>query len=167
MTKRCPARADAGTARSALRPGLRRAGALLALAGAAGGLLVADGAWAEPAPAASSGQQMFYGEQAMVARLPGHALALPAAAVRCINCHAAPASAGGSASAIAPALSRSHLLDRRARRGGPPSGYDAPAFCRLLRDGLDPASVMIDTTMPRYTMSQPDCLALWAHLTTR
>ncbi len=98
----------------------------------------------------------------------GHSSALPPAAARCINCHAvgraAPASAASAAS-FGPLLTPQSLTGAVARRGGPPSRYDAPAFCRLLRQGVDPAWVIVPRSMPRYARSDADCHALWAHLT--
>jgi hypothetical protein len=57
------------------------------------------------------------------------------------------------------------LLSPQRRRGGPASRYDRDAFCRLLRKGIDPAYVMINEEMPRYTLDDADCAALWRFLT--
>jgi hypothetical protein len=124
------------------------------------------------------GHDLFTGAAPLVGKIVGHARALPPQSVRCINCHApgsaAPASVSASASASAsaatnsfgPLLTRSHLTTAIERRGGPPSRYDAAAFCRLLRDGVDPAYVMIQRAMPRYTLTDADCRALWALLSS-
>ena len=133
-------------------------------------MLVALGAGAgESGP--SRGRDLFNGAASLHGTISGHASALPPAAARCINCHAISSAAPGrSASAAAagsfgPQLTPKGLTGAVARRGGPPSRYDAPAFCRLLREGVDPAWVMVPRSMPRYEVSDADCQALWAHLT--
>jgi hypothetical protein len=93
-----------------------------------------------------------------------HPTNLPAAVIRCANCHAV-GTGPAVPNSIAPRLTRSWLIDLQSRRGGPPSRYDADAFCALLRDGLDPGYVLINVQMPRYRVSQRDCLALWHFLT--
>jgi hypothetical protein len=83
--------------------------------------------------------------------------------VRCINCHDTNNPAPLSRIA-APELNRTLLLDLRQRRGGPPSRYDEPAFCRLLRTGTDPAYILIARAMPVYTVNDEQCNGLWAFL---
>ena len=56
------------------------------------------------------------------------------------------------------------LLQALPRRGGPPSRYDPASFCQLLRTGIDPASVMVDKAMPRYTLTDQQCALLWKHV---
>src|SRR5207253_1429315 len=111
---------------------------------------------------------------------------LPPEVVRCNNCHArevagmAPATAAlvlisasgvtaeerpDSSESYGPILGSRTLMQRVARRGGPPSVYDAVLLCRVLRDGVDPAHVVIDQTMPRYTVTDAECRALWSFLT--
>lgn len=136
--------------RSALRAGL------FAITAAASGIAAATDA--------GPGRELFTGQRPLAARLAGHAQDLPASAVRCVNCHAMQEVRGTAATGFAPALTASHLRMPRARRGGPPSRYDTDTFCRLLRDGVDPAGVLIDTAMPRYRMSAHDCAALWNSL---
>ena len=132
--------------------GALRAGLLASAAAASAGAAATD---------AGPGRELFAGERPLVARLAGHAQDLPASAVRCINCHAVQERRASAATGFAPALTARHLREPRARRGGPPSRYDTDAFCRLLRDGVDPAGVLIDTAMPRYRLSPQDCAALW------
>lgn len=113
------------------------------------------------------GHALFTGAAALQGSIVGHTSALPPAAARCINCHAegsAVAGSAASATSFGPLLTRRHLTDALARRGGPPSRYDPAAFCRLLRQGVDPAYVMIKRAMPRYELSDADCQALWALL---
>lgn len=116
------------------------------------------------------GFDLFSGVLPLQGTIVGHTNALPPSAARCINCHAvgsaAPASPSASAAApFGPLLTPPSLTGAVARRGGPPSRYDAPAFCRLLRQGVDPAWVIVPRSMPRYVLSDADCHALWAHLT--
>jgi hypothetical protein len=109
------------------------------------------------------GQALFDGAAPLRARLASHPAELPAAVVRCANCHAA-GSGPAVPNSIAPRLSRGWLVEWQSRRGGPPSRYDRDAFCTLLRDGLDPAYVLINVQMPRYRVDARDCTALWQFL---
>ena len=43
-------------------------------------------------------------------------------------------------------------------------GPVARVGCALLRTGLDPAYVLINVAMPRYTLNERDCTALWRYL---
>lgn len=115
-------------------------------------------ACAMSAQLSSHGRALYDGQRALSAQVAGHDDPLPADAARCINCHE-------GSGAIAPALNARLLLKPQARRGGPPSLYDEAAFCRLLRDGLDPAFVQLPREMPRYAIETPDCNALWTYLT--
>ena len=143
-----------------MRPGALLSTLLLAL--------LPLGAAAGDSPA-RRGFELFSGAASLQGTIVGHASALPPAAARCVNCHAtgsaaAPASVASAAS-FGPLLTPQGLTGAVARRGGPPSRYDAPAFCRLLRQGVDPAWVIVPRSMPRYTLTDADCHALWAHLT--
>lgn len=115
----------------------------------------------QEARARAHGSALFEGRQPLAGRLLGHAADLPPDAARCVNCHRAPGAAGA---AFAPALQGATLTSAHARRGGPPSRYDAQSFCRLLRSGIDPAWVQIPRDMPRYDIADADCQALWAHV---
>lgn len=151
----------------------------VSLAGAGLAALVVAGAlfWsgerAWPAQAGLQGAALWRGTLPLTARIAGHAHALPPVAARCINCHGGESGASASASAAgrdpldgaAPVLTARHLREPTARRGGPPSRYDAAAFCTLLRTGVDPASVLLPRHMPRYEITAADCDALWIHLT--
>lgn len=75
-----------------------------------------------------------------------------------------PAAVTASTEPYAVALTRDSLLGLRTRRGGPPSAFDEASLCRLLRTGVDPAQVLISTTMPRYTVSDVQCRQLMAYL---
>jgi hypothetical protein len=122
-------------------------------------LLPASGGAADDA---RRGAELFDGRRPLVARIAGHAEPLPAEAARCSNCHRENRDARD---AFAPLLTRQHLLDDVARRGGPPSRYDERAFCRALRSGIDPAWIILSRAMPRYQVDEATCAALWTHLT--
>jgi len=148
------------------------------------GALVAGCLWGLGAPALANpalqqGRALFLGSEAMPARSGTGGPALPASASRCSNCHSAPGVPGlgrapvtpdaGSAAgntSFGPALNSALMLNAQPRRGGPSSRYDAPALCRLLRQGIDPAGVVLAAAMPRYVLSDAQCLALWTLLTS-
>lgn len=128
------------------------------------------------------GARAFDGRVPLVARIDGHASALPGTAAACANCHlpsarpagtpdpargrdasGAPGFADASAS-FGPILDREGLTARVPRRGGPPSRFDERAFCRLLRTGEDPAGVLLPRAMPRYEIDAAACDALWRFL---
>ncbi|TDM09719.1 MAG: hypothetical protein C4K60_10980 [Ideonella sp. MAG2] len=124
------------------------------------------------------GMALFHGARPLQGRVVGHQVDLPAAAVACINCHgdaaserpraaAADAAASGLAPRFAPPLTAQHLAQALKRRGGPASRYDATSLCLLLREGLDPATVMIPQTMPRYQVSEAQCADLWQYFLSR
>lgn len=116
------------------------------------------------------GAALFRGEVPVQASLVGHGVALPAVATRCSNCHeagVAVAAPGAASSAYAATLTATRLTAPSVRRGGPPSAFDAKALCTLLRSGVDPAHVMIASTMPRYPFTESQCQDLWAYLMTR
>jgi hypothetical protein len=131
------------------------------------------------------GKDLFTAAVRLEARMSGHETQLPVDAARCRNCHglATPAGAPGSAIAASrppglgtvrgpretfgPVLSRQTLEEPLPRRGGPPSRYDRQRFCRVLREGIDPAHVMLPQTMPRYTLTEQECTALWTYVTAR
>jgi len=129
------------------------------------GLLLMAGCarlWA--ADEAELGRRLFSGELPLSARIAGHTDTLPASAIRCSNCHRTQAVGAASAPSFGPVLEARLLSGRIARRGGPPSAYSAAALCKLLREGIDPAWVMVAPAMPRYDASDAQCQALWAHL---
>jgi hypothetical protein len=109
------------------------------------------------------GRRLFFGVEAVTGTIVGHKAAMPAAAVRCRNCHLV----GDSAAqlSLGPRLNRDTLLDLQKRRGAPPSAYDERAFCRTLRTGVDPAYVVIAPQMPRYQIDDEQCRSLWLYLT--
>jgi len=110
------------------------------------------------------GRDLFEGRIEMHGRILTHTMDLPPSVVRCGNCHAVAAGPEVRLS-LAPRLTHDLLLAPRARRGGPPSIYDRKRFCTLLREGRDPAQVIISEEMPRYRMDDADCWALWTFVT--
>ncbi|MEJ8856024.1 hypothetical protein WKW79_15700 [Variovorax robiniae] len=149
-----------------MKTALIASGLMLAMIAMASGPGARADAPTPPSGVAASGRSAFVGEKPLVARLPGHSLDLPAEAVRCVNCHSPSTGTSGQA-AFAPLLTSKYLNELRSRRGGPGSRYDPASFCRLLREGLDPAGVMINTAMPRYSLSPQGCEDLWAYLGTQ
>jgi hypothetical protein len=125
--------------------------------------------------ARARGEALFSGRPGLLGTIAGHDLALPAEASRCSNCHAVRARAPAASPApepgvlpdqtAGPDLGRARLLAARSRRNGPASSFDLDSFCRLLRSGVDPASVMISRVMPRYSIGEAECKALWLYLT--
>lgn len=113
--------------------------------------------------AAREGNELFHGKGALTARIRGHDEWLPAEAMRCVNCHE-PVNDGRLGRVSAPHLNRSLLLEARQRRGGPPSRYDQAAFCKLLKTGVDPASIVIAREMPVYELDLSQCASLWSFL---
>jgi hypothetical protein len=128
------------------------AGAMLLVA-LCGGVLAAG----QGAQVVWRGAELSDGRLPLTGGLQGHDDPLPAEALRCANCHE-------GSTAVAPRLDRGLLQQAQPRRGGPPSSYDETSFCRLLREGLDPAHVLLPREMPRYRIDDRDCAALWAYL---
>jgi hypothetical protein len=106
---------------------------------------------------ADPGCAIFDGQHPLAAHLRDDDRRLPSSTTRCVNCHAGTS----SAAAFAPPLTHDSLLGATRRRGGPISHYDPTAFCRALRDGIDPAGVLLRKSMPRYRIADADCMALW------
>lgn len=112
------------------------------------------------------GEDIFTGEQAIPAMIAGHQTRLPPQVARCINCHA-PEKSGLARKESAPSLSRAWLRQTRARRGGPAFAYEKENFCSTLRSGIDPEHVVLNRAMPRFELSNEQCLALWLYLTEK
>ena len=120
------------------------------------------------------GEQLFHGQAPLTGHLVGHQDALPSEAVQCQNCHELesdpppkPAQVGSPAlvETVGPTLGPGLLTHLTPRRGGPASEYTPDAFCRLLREGIDPTQIMIPQLMPRYTLTDAECNALWSYIT--
>ncbi|MBC8747448.1 hypothetical protein F6X42_12775 [Paraburkholderia sp. WC7.3b] len=107
------------------------------------------------------GCSIFNGQHALAAQLRGDDHRLPGSTTRCANCH----SQTGAADGFAPPLTAANLLPARSRRGGPASSYDQTSFCTALREGIDPADVMLRKAMPHYHISDTECSALWHFIT--
>lgn len=121
-------------------------------------------AWAgQPNPAASNGEALYRGKVPLQGNIREQQDMLPPEAIRCANCHDAAANPR-VATTQAPHLDSDLLLTFHQRRGGPPSKYDQAAFCRVLRTGIDPASILISREMPVYQISDAQCASLWTYL---
>ena len=125
---------------------------------------------AETHPSASErrllrlGRDLFTGKADLHGRMSTHPDDLPPEVIRCSNCHAAGTGPDVPRS-NAPRLTGDFLLVPRSRRGGPPSRYNPAAFCAVLRKGVDPAYIVINVEMPRYTIDDSQCAAIWSFLT--
>lgn len=142
------------------RPKTGRRLALSLAALVAAGLAVALAIWGWPIV---RGYQLFHGHGTLQAKILG-GVTLPAAASSCVNCHDGQVSGGPRTIAR---LDRASLSTPRTPRGGLPVVYDEASFCRLLRDGIDPASVLVSRLMPRFEISDADCAALFAYARMR
>lgn len=112
---------------------------------------------------ASTGRGMFFGNGALRGTILGHTEALSPRLASCANCHLDEAGLGSSTS-FAPTLNRQGMTQLHGRRGGPPSQFSPTSFCRMLRTGVDPTYILITRQMPRYTLSDDQCLGLWRYL---
>jgi len=112
------------------------------------------------------GQALFSGTMDLHGRIYTHVADMPPTVVRCANCHAVGEGPDVKRS-LAPRLTYSLLILPRTRRGGPPSHYSRDGFCTLLRKGIAPAFVMISVEMPRYSIDDVDCGAIWRYVTGR
>ncbi len=124
-------------------------------------------AWPAPVWAGSisadRGERLYDGKESLSGRVRGHDGFLPPAVVICAHCHSS-ADGGRAVSNPAPRIGGALLLDMRQRRGGPPSRYDQRSFCRMLRTGSDPATVLIAREMPAYDIADDQCASLWMFL---
>lgn len=119
------------------------------------------------APAvADPGRDLYEGRVPLAAHLRGETTRLPATATRCANCHE-PAAAAPLQAPLGPRLEASTLTRAVARHGGPPSRHDLASFCRALREGVDPALVLLSRAMPVFLIDDTDCRALWEYLSAR
>ena len=136
--------------------GVLQRGVVLACLGGAGTALSST---------TSLGHALFVGKVPLSGRISSHPTALPPEVARCSNCHAVGEGREVPGSQ-APPLTRAGLTELRPRRGGPPSNYSIQTFCTLLRTGKDPAYILISEQMPRYTITDDQCAALWRYVTT-
>ena len=130
-------------------------------------LSICSAAWSDDsvdATYATRGGGLFTGTSPLQGRLYTQSEDLPAAAVRCANCHSH-ASSPSVPYSNAPRLTREWLQEDRRRHGGPRSHYDLAGFCSLLRTGIGPDRIVINIQMPRYALGDEDCRSLWVFLT--
>ncbi len=133
---------------------------------AAIGIMALSGAAGSVGQPAARGFALYHGWIPLEARIVGHADDLPAGTARCAGCHDAPRPADPGFRSVPP-LDRVTLTTPTARRRGPESAYDLASFCSLLRDGKDPAFILVERTMPRFRLSDGDCAALWDYVSRR
>ncbi len=131
-----------------------------------GGLAVVAGSASFAEDPAAIGEKLYSGILPLTATISGHSAPMPSKVVVCTNCHGAPLGKPGSKLA-APDLRHGWLDQVRARRNGPAGRYDQTTFCRALRNGIDPVYVMLPVRMPRFTISDADCEALWLYLESK
>jgi len=111
------------------------------------------------------GEDLFYGREELKGTLYLHNRSLNTPFVRCMNCHRLQDQQKTSnKSDFGPELGARFLQTENSLRGGPARAYDADSFCHMLRTGMDPSQIMIRTDMPRYTLNDDDCHALWRFL---
>lgn len=115
---------------------------------------------------AKRGMALYEGKEPLPGRIRGQDDLLPAETVRCANCHS-PRNASRLSGKTAVPLDAAWLLEPRSRRAGPPSSFDQPSFCRLLRSGIDPVHIMIAREMPTYDLSDDQCASLWKFVTVK
>jgi hypothetical protein len=124
-------------------------------------LLVAATAQADP------GEDLYSGRLPMEARLRGDSRPLAQSAARCVNCHEPGPRQSLADTAYAPRLDKTSLATSNPRRGGPSSVYDEQSFCRLLREGIDPAYMLLRRSMPVFEVDDAQCASLWQYLSQR
>jgi hypothetical protein len=110
------------------------------------------------------GYALYHGHLPLTGRIYGHETTLPPETIVCANCHE-PGRPGADPRRL-PQLDR-RLAETRDRRGGPSSAYTEDSFCSLIANGIDPTSVLISRTMPRFELDRVDCAALWSYLSAR
>lgn len=115
-------------------------------------------------PLREHGQRLYSGQLPLTAHIAGHSQPIAPALARCAGCHNARTSA--LEQDRAPRLTPAHLMSALSRRGGPHSAYDRASFCAVLRTGVDPAFVVVRKAMPRFTVTDVECEALWRYITT-
>ncbi len=110
------------------------------------------------------GDKLYRGPAELTARMAGGGDELAPVAARCVNCHGADGRGVREAGIEGSDIRQFKLTQSTRRRGGPPSSYSLTAFCGTLQTGVDPAGVVLDRAMPRYTLAAGDCSALWKRL---
>lgn len=126
----------------------------------------------ELSPSEAAGRRIFLegvspSGATLSARVGAAAVAVPAAVVRCANCHGADGR-GRSEGGVRPPditwrrLSAPAMARAASAREHPP--YDEASFMRALTEGIDPAGNRLDPAMPRFVMSMRDLKDLAAYL---
>ena len=117
-----------------------------------------------PTAAQEQGRRLFFGLDELQGTIQNDGIRLPPEYIKCIKCHSAPAQISNSfpnklsGSLI---LSSETLLEKKVRRGGPAFKYSVATFCNTLRSGSDPTGIILEFGMPRFSISDRQCGALW------
>lgn len=104
---------------------------------------------------------------AIYARVGASQAPIPASAVPCANCHGADGRGRPEGGVLPPDITWAHLGradGHRHPRGRTHGPYDEASLGRTIEHGLDPAGNVLDTAMPRFTMSMSDRRDLAAYL---
>ena len=113
----------------------------------------------------SRGKALFHGEIELDAKLAYTQMPLATPASRCVNCHTVGCGTTQAELGSPPELGSARLLQKMVRITGPAVDYDLPSFCKVLREGLNPAYVSLAANMPIFDVGDADCQALWRYLT--
>lgn len=124
--------------------------------------LAAFAAFAADKP--TRGEQLYRGQIPLAAKLEASEDELAPAATRCMNCHGPDGHGIAEAGAKGTNITGAALITRQPRRNGPATAYSLATFRIALRNGHDPANIILARAMPRYTISDVDTLALWQFL---
>jgi len=119
------------------------------------------------AAVSSQGEALYYGVVPLSGRISGQTLQLPARVLACVRCHEGRGGQAGGELQPGVDLLGGWLSQIRSRRNGPASQYTPATFCRALRNGIDPVSVVLAIQMPRFDISDQDCNALWNYLNSQ
>lgn len=119
--------------------------------------------WAVTSDAAdpTRGRLLFeQGDPAIGVRLAGSARLVPWTQFACAGCHGSDGRGGREGGLAVPAIHWRELATATRTR----PGYDAAAFARVLREGVDPAGRELHPVMPRFSLADADVAALLAWL---
>ncbi len=120
--------------------------------------------WIGQAHAQSLGERLYRGAALLTGSIAGQTTAMPASVLARTNCHVGSTGNSGGDAQAAPDLRGGCLSVVRSRRNGPAARYTQATFCRTLRTGVDPVYMILPVQMPRFTISDTDCAALWTYL---
>ena len=114
-------------------------------------------------------RKVYYGgeSEAGLVTIEGTRAQAPAALFPCVNCHGERAQGKKETGVVAPDINL-HQLQRAYRRdllgGSPRLPYDSRTFRRALVDGIDSDGNSMDSSMPRYRLTEQETDSLFAFL---